>query len=136
MKKILHPQNYSQLDYSVNRDGIILLGIYYKPGGRTLCKQDNIPICGFNITLHIFFKWYRYINPLYDISNQSACKVISMSLILYNRLGEIIKEYIDVIKDLTLPPRDVRITSQNVSHSRLTGTNKRNVNVNVNLRNY
>lgn len=109
MKKILHPQNYSQRDYSLNRDGIILSGIYYKPGGRTLCKQDNIPICGFNITLPMLFKWYRYINPSDDISNQSACKVISKSLILYNRLGEIIKKYIDAIKDLTLRLHDVRI---------------------------
>lgn len=131
MKKILHPQNYSQRDYSLNRDGIILSGIYYKPGGRTLCKQDNMPICGFNITLPMLFKWYRYINPLYDISNQSACKVISMSLILYNRLGEIIKEYIDVIKDLTLPFRDVRIFLQYIFSSRFNGTNKRNCNVNV-----
>jgi hypothetical protein len=121
VKKILHPQNYSQRDYSLNRDGIILSGIYYKPGGRTLCKQDNIPICGFNITLPMLFKWYRYINPLYDISNQSACKVISMSLILYNRLGEIIKEYIDATKNLTLRLHDVRIILRNISNPQSKG---------------
>lgn len=121
MKKILHPQNYSQRDYSLNGDGIILSGIYYKPGGRTLCKQDNIPICGFNITLPIFFKWYRYINPSDDISNQSTCKVIFMSLILYNRLGEIIKEYIDIIKDLTLRLQDVRIILQYISNHQSKG---------------
>lgn len=99
----------------VNRWDIILSAVYYKLGGCILYKQANVAHCFGNITVPTCSKWNRYINQLNGNNIQLNCKVISGFLIFYNRLGNTIKEYIFMIKELTLLFLIARITLHHFS---------------------